>query len=94
MPLEGLDGGGGQPEVPDLDDGCVVVLGGEAELRGHVGMPRADPGAHARGRVAQLDDGVVLAQVPHDAARREGRRQDVLHLPVDEDERLVTKNEP
>ena len=70
----------------------MVVLGGEAELRGHVGVPRADPGAHARGRVAELDDGVVLPQVPHDAARREGRRQDVLHLPVNEIGKLVINN--
>ena len=79
-----LDGRRGQPQVPHLDHRGVVVLGGEAELRRHVGVPRDNLGPHPRGGVAHLNDGIVLAQVPHDAARREGRRQDVLHLPVGE----------
>ena len=82
--LEGLDGRRGQPEVPHLDHRGVVVLRSKAELRRHVRVQRNHLGPHPRGRVADLDDGFVLAQVPDDAARREGSRENVLHLSVGE----------
>ena len=80
MVLQCPDGTGGQTEIPYLNDGRVIVLGGQAELGGDLRVPGHDLGTHSRRRVADLDDGVVLAQVPHHATRREGRGQNVLDL--------------
>lgn len=48
-------------------------------------MPRDDFPPDPRNRVGQLDDGLVLPQIPHDALRGKRRRQNMLHLSVPRD---------
>lgn len=70
------------PQVPELHDGRLVVLGGEPELRGDVRMPlhRSEPDSGLC--VAELNNRLILPQIPDDAPRTENRRQDVLHLAI------------
>ena len=61
-----------EPEVPNLDHGGVVVLGGHAKLGCHFRVPGnrlvLHPGP-VGGVLADLNDGLVLAEVPDDAFR-------------------------
>ena len=78
--LQGADGRGGESEIPDLNHWCVVVLGGQAELRGDLRMPGHDLSSHAGGGVADLNDRVILAEIPDHTLRGEASRQNVLNL--------------